>query len=256
MKASFLHPPYGGVQFTVRNEKGDYDYKEGEELSKFIGKLIFEHSSEMKIVIDKILKELEGKEFLMYICEKDGIHTVDGRKPETIEIIGKRSYENILKDLLEVGILTEYVWSSRKHGYPGYYILPSVEMYIKENLSPFELSSVEKELKETGVSGTDIHRCLEILKKIYIGQNIRSEGILKSDFSGFEKEIEILTKHGFIKHNEWYSFRLYLTTERGSKIGNTLIKNLCYYHLDRKQSLYKSFPNLSSSEHPYFRTYL
>ena len=219
-------PSYGSIQLTVRKEKGDYDYQKGKELSKFIGKLIFEHSSEMKIIIDKILKELEGKEFLMYICEKDGISTVNGREPEIKEIIGKRSYEKILKDLLEVGILTEYAWSSKKHGYHGYKILPSVDMYIKEKLSPFELSNVEKELKESGVSGADIHRCLEILKKIYIGQNIRSEGILKSDFSGFEKEIGILTKHGFIKDNNWYSFHLYLTTERGSKIGKTIIKNL------------------------------
>jgi len=219
-------PTHGGIQFAVINEKGDYDYQQGEELSKFVGKLVFEHSSEMKRIIDKIFKELEGKEFLTYLCEKDGISTVDGREPEIKGIIGKRSCEKILKDLLEVDILTEYAWSSRKHGYHGYNILPFVKMYIKENLSPFELSNVEKELKESGVSGADIHRCLDILKKIYIGQNIREEGILKSDFSGFEKEIEILRKHGFIRDNNWYRFQLYLTTEKGSRIGEILIKNL------------------------------
>jgi len=219
-------PSTGSIQFAVINEKGDYDSQQAEELFKFVGKLIFEHSSEMKKIIDKILNELEGKEFLTHLCEKEGIFTSDGSEPEIKGIIGKRSYEQILKDLLEVGILTEYAWSSRKHGYHGYNIIPSVNTYIKETLSPFELSNVEKELKESGVSSAEIHRCLEILKKIYIGQNIREEGILKSDFSGFEKEIEILRKQGFIRDNDWYRFQLYLTTEKGSWIGEILIKNL------------------------------
>lgn len=219
-------PATGSIQFAVINEKGDYGSQQAEGISKFVGKLIFEHSSEMKGLIDKILKELEGKEFLSYLCEKEDIFTRDGSEPEIKELIGKRSYEQILKDLLEVGILTEYAWSSKMHDYHGYKILPSVNTYIEQNLSPLELSNVEKELQESGVSGAKIHQCLDILKKIYIGQNIREEGILKSDFSGFEQEIEILRNQGFVRDNDWYRFQLYLTTEKGSKIGEIIIKNL------------------------------
>lgn len=218
-------PSHGGIQFTVRNERGDYDYQKGKEISKYIGKLIFESSSEMKRVIDQILEEVEGKEFLTYISEKNRIDASDSRGPEIKEAIGKRSYEKVLNELVDVGILTEYAWSSRKHYYRGYNVLPSVEMYIREKLSPFELSNIEKELKESGISGADIHRCLEILKRVYLGQNIRSEGILESDFLGFKKEIATLIKHGLIRENNWYSFHLYLTTEKGARIGNIIIKN-------------------------------
>ena len=215
----------GGVQLAVKKE-GYYDHQKGEELSKCIGKFIFESNPQMKKTIGKIFEELEGKEFLRYVSEKNGIGTRNGEKPEIIEIVGKRSYEEILKNLLEVGILTEYAWSSRKHYYHGYKLLPSVETHLKEKLSPFDLSTIEKELKVKGLSSSEIYRCLEILRKIYMGQNIRNEGILQSDFSEYGKEIELLTRYEFIKANKWFRFDLFLTTENGSKAGKLLIGNL------------------------------
>lgn len=215
----------GGVQLAVKKE-GYYDHQKGEELSRFIGKLVFETSPRIKKTIEKITEELEGKEFLRNVSEEKGIHMWNGKKPEIIEIIGKRSYEEILRNLLEVGILTEYAWSSRKHHYHGYKLLPSVETYLKEKLSPFELSTIEKELKVKGLSGSEIYRCLESLRKIYVGQNIRSEGILQSDFSKYGKEIELLTKYEFINENKWFRFDLFLTTESGSKTGKLLVENL------------------------------
>lgn len=217
---------YGGIQLAIKNEKGDYDYQKGEELSRFIGKLIFEYTPQMKEAIDKVFEKPEGKEFLRYISKNKGMHTFDGKEPEIKEMIGKRSYEEILEHLLEVGILTEYAWSSRKHSYHGYKILPSVETHLNGKLSPLELLTLEEELKEKGVSSAEIYRCLEILRKIYVGQNIRSEGILQSDFSGYKKEIEILAKHGFIKDNFWYSSHLYVTTEKGSCAGKLVIEAL------------------------------
>jgi len=217
----------GGVQLAVKKE-GHYDHQKGEELSRFIGKLIFENSPQMKKIIERVFEEVEGKEFLRKASEENGIHASNGKKPEIIEIIGKRSYEEILKNLLEVGILSEYAWSSRKHSYHGYKLLPSVETYLKEKLSPFELSTIEKELMAKGLSGSKIYRSLEILRKIYVGQNIRSEGILQSDFSEYGKETEILTKHEFIKENKWFRFTLFLTTESGSKTGKLLVENLIH----------------------------
>lgn len=217
---------YGGIQLAIKNEKGDYDYQKGEELSRFIGKLIFEHTPQMREAIDKIFEEPEGKEFLKYISKNNGIHTSDGEEPEIKKTIGKRSYEEILEHLLKAGILTEYAWSSKKHGYHGYKILPSVETHLKGKLSPLELLTMEEELKEKGVSSAEIYRSLEVLGKIYVGQNIRSEGILQSDFSEYKKETEILTQYRFIKNNFWYSFHLYVTTEKGSCAGKLAIEAL------------------------------
>lgn len=212
------------IRLAVKKE-GNFHYQKGEELSKFIGKLIFEHSPRIKDVIERIFQEPEGREFLRFISEKKEIYTRDGEEPEIKDAIGKRSYEEVLEDLLEVGILTEYAWSSRKHYYHGYSLLPFVETYLSERLSPFKLSIIKKELEEKGLSGAEIYRCLEILRKIYVGQNIRSEGILQTDFSEYRKEIEFLTKHEFIKDSKWF-FDQFLTTEKGSNIGKLMVENL------------------------------
>lgn len=215
---------YGGFQLAVKKDE-HYNHEKGEELSKFIGKLIFDHTPEMKKTIERIFREVEGKEFLRYISEKNGISTRDGEEPEIKEMIGKRSYEKILADLLKVDVLIEYAWSSRKHYYHGYKLLPSTDIYLKEKLSPLDFSIVKREMREKGLTDVEIYRCFNVLRKIYIGQNIRDEGILQSDFSNYNKEIELLTKFGFIKDNKWF-FNLFLTTENGSKIAKLIVENI------------------------------
>ena len=217
--------PSGGIQLAVKKE-GYYDSQTGEELCRFIGKLIFKAIPEIKKTVENLFEEPEGKEFLRHIAEKGAISTLNGQSPEIIEIIGKRSYEKILNSLLEVGILTEYSWSSRKHYYQGYNLLPSVETYLKERLSPFELSAIENELKAKGLKSLEIYVCFEVLRKIYLAQNIRSEGVLQDDFSEYVKEIELLTRYEFIKENRWSRFDLFLTTEKGSKTGKLLVEKL------------------------------
>jgi DNA-binding MarR family transcriptional regulator len=135
---------YQPLQFSVRNEKGDYDSQSGEEISKHFGKLVFEHKPKIRETIEELVREPESKEFLRYIATQRGIHIYDGIEPEIKEIIGRQSYERILKQLLEIGILNKYAWSSRKHGYTGYKLLPYVDEYIKSKLGIFELDELEK----------------------------------------------------------------------------------------------------------------
>ncbi len=63
----------------------------------------------------------------------------------------------------------------------------------------------------------------DILLKIYIGQNIRDEGILQSEFGNQEKEIikQLISKN-LVRENHWYLYQ-YLTTPKGSKIGKELV---------------------------------
>jgi DNA-binding MarR family transcriptional regulator len=135
---------YKPIEFSVRNEKGEYDSSSGEELSKYFGKMIFEQKQKIKEMIEEILRNEEGREFLKYIAIQKGIHICDGAEPEIKETIGKRSYEIILSKLLEVGVLNEYAWSSRKHAYKGYKLLPFIDDYIKSKLGIFELEDAEK----------------------------------------------------------------------------------------------------------------
>ncbi len=81
-----------------------------------------------------------------------------------------------------------------------------------------ELEEVKKEWSIEGLSALGIEENLQILKKIYIGQNIRMEGILKFEFEAQKNQISNLLKKGLIKENKWYRHELYLTTEMGSKI--------------------------------------
>jgi len=62
----------------------------------------------------------------------------------------------------------------------------------------------------------------EVLLKIYIGQNIRPEGILQKDIQE-TKEVQYLLSKGLIKENHWYLDQ-FLTTEKGSQIASNLIR--------------------------------
>ena len=60
----------------------------------------------------------------------------------------------------------------------------------------------------------------EILLKIYIGQNIRKEGILQSEIYG-HKQIQKLLSRGLIIEKHWYRNQ-FLTTDEGSELGKKL----------------------------------
>jgi hypothetical protein len=58
----------------------------------------------------------------------------------------------------------------------------------------------------------------DILVRIYIGQNVRSEGILQSEMLFPEATKELLSK-GYIRENRWYGCQ-YLTTQIGSILSS------------------------------------
>lgn len=61
----------------------------------------------------------------------------------------------------------------------------------------------------------------EVLARIYIGQNIRKEGILQSDIPA-KKETQTLLSMNLIEENNWY-LRQFLTTDVGSRVAKKLI---------------------------------
>jgi len=64
-------------------------------------------------------------------------------------------------------------------------------------------------------------QALEVLLKIYIGQNIRNEGILQSELDGQEQIKELLSR-GLIRENHRY-LNQFLTTDEGSELGKKLV---------------------------------
>lgn len=63
----------------------------------------------------------------------------------------------------------------------------------------------------------------EILVKIYIGQNIRDDGVLQSTFSMSTDEKRALIEKELVRENHWYSHDLYLTTSKGAEIARSLV---------------------------------
>jgi DNA-binding MarR family transcriptional regulator len=133
-----------GLKFYVVNERGEYDYKAGEELSKYVGELIFECIPQIKQVIDEIAKEPEGNEFLKSIAKEKGVNIFDGQDPKIKDIVGKRTYELLVEKLVKNDILVEYAWSSRKHSCSGYKLLPFVDYYLRSKLGIAELTDDQK----------------------------------------------------------------------------------------------------------------
>ena len=133
-----------GLRFAVLDERGEFDYKASEKLARFTGKLIFESNPRIKQVIDEILKEPEGSELLKFIAREKGVNIFDGQEPEIKEMVGKRAYELITDKLVKNNILIRYAWSSKKHSYSGYKLLPFVDEYLKSSLGMVELTDSEK----------------------------------------------------------------------------------------------------------------
>lgn len=87
-----------------------------------------------------------------------------------------------------------------------------------------ELEKLKKEWEREGLSGLEIEKNFQVLKKIYIGQHIRDEGILQQDFAGQYKQIKHLLNKGLIRENNWYKHNLFLTTEIGSIVAKEYLE--------------------------------
>jgi len=61
----------------------------------------------------------------------------------------------------------------------------------------------------------------KVLLKIYIGQNIRNEGILQSQIRDVNV-LQTLLSGGFIRENHWYLYQ-FLTTEKGSRLAKSIV---------------------------------
>ncbi len=97
------------------------------------------------------------------------------------------------------------------------------------------IKSTVEMLKSQGFSKDLISNCFNVLKYIYVGQNIREEGILQSDKylqqPSFFKIVNQLLKLRFIKENKWYNHFLYLVTNEARALASELIKE----HIDRNK---------------------
>lgn len=80
----------------------------------------------------------------------------------------------------------------------------------------------------------------EILLKIYIGQNINQAGILQSEIREKE-ETQTLLSEGLIKENHWYLYQ-FLTTDKGSNIGKTLVMKKIEEVQNQLQKMLKDIP--------------
>ena len=75
------------------------------------------------------------------------------------------------------------------------------------------------------MSQTVDERLVGSLIKIYIGQNIRDEGILQSNISITIDDEKALIENGLISKTSWYNHNLYVTTSNGTRIARSLIEN-------------------------------
>lgn len=116
------------------------------------------------------------------------------------------------------------------------------------------MAIIRQDLRATGLSNEEIDKCLKVLKHIYIGQNIRDEGILQGDFSSFQHEIDMLLRNNLIKENFWYRHSLYVTTAHGSRAARELVEErIEKYRKDAEGFLRRMPPKLMGFlVHTYF----
>jgi hypothetical protein len=100
-----------------------------------------------------------------------------------------------------------------------------------DNMAKSEMVEFEEEMRDEGFDEDTISQCRDVIREIYIGQNIRSDvgGILESYVKKFgHKLIRSLLKYDYIEKFQWnrYTHRLYCITEKGSKIGKSEVTNL------------------------------
>lgn len=77
--------------------------------------------------------------------------------------------------------------------------------------------------------------------KIYIGQNIRNEGILKTQIMEMTDAQDLLSE-GLIRENRWYKFTLFLTTDKGGMVGREIVNREIEANRDRLIEKMKLIP--------------
>ena len=92
---------------------------------------------------------------------------------------------------------------------------------------------IRKELEERSFTKEKIEKYLELVRYVYIGQNIRNEGILQDEeeLTKNNEIIGLLLKDNIISSQKWYSLNLFQLTNLGLQIGEILIEE----ELDKKK---------------------
>jgi len=85
----------------------------------------------------------------------------------------------------------------------------------------------------------------EVLLKIYIGQNIRKEGILQSELYG-QEQIQRLLSRSLIRENHWHLAQ-FLTTDEGSELGRTLVLERIKDKEEELQNKFRDIPQRALS---------
>lgn len=158
-----------------------------EQLSDECAQVLFETGRDYFLpILRDILSRPEGEYALTELARvgtEDTVHHV-------VSAIGSRHWDIISEKLKRAGLLVIRGFS-RKHTY--YAVFPPLRSFLL----------LEDE------------RLRDALAHVYIGQRIRSEGILQQDCVHHSKEIEGLLVRGLLGERWWYSHHLYFTTPRG-----------------------------------------
>ena len=95
-----------------------------------------------------------------------------------------------------------------------------------------------EELKKREYTEEQKERYFSLIKYVYIGQNIRNEGILQSDEKLKENKqiVETLLKDGIIVAQKWYRLELFLLSNQGIEVGEILIAG----EINKKKEIIKS----------------
>lgn len=81
-------------------------------------------------------------------------------------------------------------------------------------------------LRGKGLNSHEIKSSLDLLKYIYIGENIRNEGILQNDdfINEHMGECSFLLESEFIEEKKWYNHNLYKVSPQARKTGRELVE--------------------------------
>ncbi len=171
-----------------------------QELVNRLAQFVFDHSVGIYKELMKDIIPLQEYRYALSELAKVGPLLGEESISHISQAIGAKYWEAISKSLHRAGLL---VWkaSSKRHDYSSIF-------------SP--LVSV--------VKGTDA-AVNNALAFIYVGQNIRSEGILQSDCSGYSSVIPVLEIFGLIRESTWYAHRLFLTTAEGTNRASNVLSH-------------------------------
>lgn len=81
----------------------------------------------------------------------------------------------------------------------------------------------------------------DVLLKIYIGQNIREQGILRREIHE-EEQVQILLSKRLIEENDWYRLDQLRTTDTGSDVGKILIKERIEKYKEQVRLAFQNIP--------------